>query len=142
MAELASVQQWIYTQLASDATINAAVGSRIYANAAPQNTIMPLLTFAFIGGVDVVHTIGNARATMAIYLVRAVAKGNSTAPIEAAAAQFDALLDPGIGGVTVDGVTICSVVHDQPHMRSDAEYGVPAVYLGSYYRVFFYPAAQ
>lgn len=141
MAELASVQQWMYTQLSSDATINAAVGSRIYANAAPQNTIMPLLTFAYIGGVDVVHTIGNTRATMAIYLVRAVAKGNSTAPIEAAAARFDALLDPGMG-VTVDGVKIRSCVHDQPHIRSDGEYGVPAVYLGSYYRVYFHPADQ
>lgn len=142
VAELAAVQNWMYDRLVADTTINTAVGGRIYAQAAPSGTLFPLVIFAFIGGVDVTHTIGDNRVTYALYLVRAVQKGNTLAGIKAVAARFDTALHIDAPGVTVDGVSIRSCVHDQPHVRFDQDYDVPATYLGSYYRVYFYPAVQ
>ena len=118
------------------------VGDRIYANAAPSSTAFPLVTFAFIGGVDVIHTVGDNRVTQALYLVRAIAKGNTLAGIKSVAARFDTVLTVPPGGVLVDGVRIRSCVHDQPFVRFDQEYDVPATYLGTIYRVYFYPKVQ
>jgi hypothetical protein len=142
VADLAAVQNWLYDSLVADSTINTATGGRVFANAAPSTTAFPLVTFAFVGGVDVIRTVGDTRVTQALYLVRAIGKGNSLAGIKPIAARFDTVLTVPYGGVTVDGVRIRSCVHDQPHVRFDQEYDVPATYLGAVYRIYFYPEVQ
>jgi hypothetical protein len=139
-AELARVEQWMYATLAADPTIAGVVGSRIYADEAPQGTDFPLVIFAHIGNVDVVRALGNGRMAQAIYLVRAVDKGSSTSGgLKTVADRFDPLLL--VQNVVVDGVRINYVQHDQHHIRKDATSGVPYSYLGSYYLVFCQPAA-
>jgi hypothetical protein len=138
-AELARVEQWMYTTLAADTTVSSIVGTRIYADEAPQQAAYPMVLFAHIGNVDIIRTGGNGRMAKVIYLVRAVGLGSSTAGnLKTVADRFDPLLL--VQNVTVDGVRIAYVQHDQHHIRKDSESGVPVSYIGSYYLVFTQPA--
>lgn len=137
-AELARVNQWMYSTLSTDPTITSVVGTRIYAEQAPQGVTFPLVLFAHIGNVDVAHAFGNQRLAKVIYLVRAVAQGSSVNPIKSVADRFDPLLL--VKNVVVDGVRIAYVQHFQHHIRQDMENGVPVAYLGSYYNIFCQPA--
>ena len=137
-AELPRINQWIYQTLSGDATVTGVVGTRIYAEEAPQGAIFPLILFAHIGNVDIVRAFGDGRLAKNIYLVRVVAQGSSSDPIKAVADRFDTLLLKR--NVTVDGVRIAYVQHDQHAFRKDSENGVPVVYLGSYYLIFSQPA--
>lgn len=137
-AELARVEQWMYTTLAADATVTSLCGTRIYADEAPQGATFPLIVFAHIGNVDVIRAGNNGRMAKVIYLVRAVGKGSSTAgDLLTVADRFDPLLL--VQNVTVNGVRIAYVQHDQHHIRKDSQDGVPMSYIGSYYLVFTQP---
>lgn len=139
-AELPRIEKWMKATLSADPTITATVGSRIYADQAPQGAVLPLVVFAHIGNVDVINTMGNGRMAKVIFLVRVVTDSGSTDPILAAADRFDPLLL--VNNVTIDGVVrIAYVQHFQHHIRKDAEYGVPMTYVGSYYYIFCQPAA-
>jgi hypothetical protein len=137
-AELARVEQWLYSTLAADPTIAGVVGTRIYADEAPQEAAFPLIVFAHIGNVDVLNSFGNGRVAKVIYLVRAVAKGSSVNPILSVADRFDPLLL--VNNVTVGTTYINYVQHFQHAIRKDSENGVPLSYLGSYYYIFCQPA--
>lgn len=137
-AELARVEQWMYTTLVADATVTGIVGTRIYADEAPQGATFPLIIFAHIGNVDVLRSGSNGRMAKLIYLVRVVGMGSSTSgSLKTVADRFDTLLL--VQNVTVDGVRIAYVQHDQHHIRKDSSDGVPLSYLGSYYLVFTQP---
>ena len=138
-AELARVEQWMYSTLAADPTISAQVGTRIYADQAPQGAAFPLIVFAHIGNVDVLRAMNNGRISKVIYLVRVIGTGSSTGGVlKTVADRFDLLLL--VKNVIVDGVRIAYVQHDQHHIRKDSESGVPLSYLGSYYLIFCQPA--
>lgn len=137
-ADLARINQWIYSTLSADPTVSAAVGTRIYSELAPQGATFPLVLFAHIGNTDVRNSFGNGRLSKVIYLVRAVTTGSSTDPVKAVADRFDPLLL--VHNVTVDGVRIAAVQHFQHHIRKDSDLGFPIAYLGSYYYIFCQPA--
>lgn len=138
-AELARVEQWMYTTLAADPTIAGIVGTRIYADEAPQEAAFPMIVFAHIGNVDVLRSGANGRMAKSIFLVRAAGLGSSTAgSLKTVADRFDPLLL--VQNVTVDGVRIGYVQHDQHHIRKDSSDGIPVSYIGSYYLVFTSPA--
>lgn len=137
-AELARVEQWMYSTLTTDATVAGICGTRVYADEAPQEAAFPLIVFAHIGNVDVLRSGNNGRMAKIIYLVRAIDRGSSTSgTIKTVADRFDPLLL--VNNVTVDGVRIAYVQHDQHHIRKDAQDGVPTAYIGSYYLVFTQP---
>src|SRR5580765_1409819 len=120
----------MYTTLAADATVAAAVGMRIYADEAPQEATFPMIIFAHIGNVDVLRSGANGRMAKNIFLVRAIDKGSSTAgTIKTVADRFDPLLL--VQNVTVDGVKIAYVQHDQHAIRKDSSDGIPVSYIGS-----------
>lgn len=138
-AELVRVEQWIYQTLAADPTIAGIVGTRIYADYAPQGAEFPLILFAHIGNVDTVRAWNNGRMAKNIFLVRAVDEGSSIAGnLKTVADRFDPLLLRE--NIVVDGVKIAYVQHDQHAVRKDAEQGVPMSYVGSYYLIFTQPA--
>ena len=137
-ADLVRVEQWIYQTLAADPTVASVVGTRIYADAAPQTTTFPLIVFAHIGNVDVVRAWNNRRVAKNIFLVRVIGKGNSvTGDLKAVADRFDPLLLKE--NIVVDGVRIAYVQHDQHAIRKDSENGIPMSYVGSYYLIFTQP---
>jgi len=138
-AELARVNQWMYSTLAADTAISNVVGSRIYAEQAPQGASYPMVLFAHIGNIDVTRAMNNGRLAKVIYLVRVVGEGFSVSgSLQTVADRFDPLLL--VKNVTVDGVRIAYVQHDQHHIRKDSENGIPVSYLGSYYLIFCQPA--
>lgn len=138
-AELPRIEKWIYQQLSGDATITSIVGSRIYADIAPQAATFPLILFAHIGNVDVLRAGRHGRMAKSIFLVRAVGKTSSAGgDLTTVADRFDPLLLQD--NVTIDGVRIAYVQHDQHAIRKDAEAGVPMTYVGSYYLFFSQPA--
>src|SRR5262245_51343272 len=122
-AELARVEQWIYSQLVGDATVTGVVGTRIYADEVPQGVAFPLVLFAHIGNVDTLRPFGTGRVNKAIFIVRAVGQGSSAqGSLKTVADRFDTLLLTA--GVTVDGVHL-STQHDQHTIRKDSENGIP-----------------
>jgi len=138
-AELIRIEQWIYQTLAADPTIAGIVGARIYADIAPQDAVFPMILFAHIGNVDVIRSGNNGRMAKSIFLVRVVGKGTSVGgSLKAVADRFDPLLLQE--NITVDGVRIAYVQHDQHAIRKDSENGVPMSYVGSYYLIFSQPA--
>src|SRR3954466_9388075 len=129
-AELARVEQWMYTTLAADATVSGIVADRIYADEAPQAATFPMVIFAHIGNVDILRAGSNGRFAKNIFLVRAIARGSTTAgSLTTVADRFDPLLL--VQNVTVNGVRIAYVQHDQHSIRKDSQDGVPISYLGS-----------
>ncbi len=92
-ADLARVEQWMYSTLAADATVASICGTRIYSEQAPQGSAFPMVLFAHIGNIDVVRALGNGRLSKVIYIVRAVGMGSSTqGAIKTVADRFDPLL--------------------------------------------------
>lgn len=137
-AELARVEQWMYATLAADATVSGIVADRIYADEAPQAATFPMVIFAHIGNVDILRAGSNGRFAKNIFLVRAIDRGSTTGgSLTTVADRFDPLLL--VQNVTVNGVRIAYVQHDQHTIRKDSQDGVPISYLGSYYLVFTQP---
>ncbi len=137
-AELARVEQWMYTTLAADATVNSIVADRIYADEAPQGALFPMVIFAHIGNVDILRSGSNGRFAKNIFLVRAIDRNSSVSGnLTTVADRFDVLLL--VQNVTVNGVRIAYVQHDQHAIRKDSQDGVPVSYLGSYYLVYTQP---
>lgn len=140
-ADLSRVDQWLYSVLNNDAVLNAASGGRIFADEAPEGTVAPLVVYAYLGGADKLLTL-SARLSTALYLVRAVGDGSSYDAIEPIADRIDAVLAVPNQGTIVRDVRITSCAREQPHQRKDAQFGVPTVYLGGFYRIRFQPADQ
>jgi len=139
-ADLTRIDEWLYSTLSANITLNTAVSGRIYGDMAPQGTNYPLILFSFLGGADKVLTF-KSRFTNAIYLIRAVGKGSSYNSVESLADLVDILLSqiPDNGTVVRD-IRISSCTREQPHQRKDMENGVPVVYLGGFYRIRYQPA--
>lgn len=134
-----ATREWMYTTLVADATVTGIVGTRIYAEEAPQEAAFPLIVFAHIGNVDQFRSGNNGRVNKAIWLVRVVAAGSSVeGNVKTVANRFDPLLLQQ--NVLYGGVLINYVQHDQDHVRADSQEGIPFSYLGSYYLVYSQPA--
>lgn len=142
-ADLSRVNKWMYGVLSSDATINTLTSGRIYVDEAPQDSAVPLLLFAFLGGSDRLLAL-RGRLSSVLYLVRAVTEGESYSPIEPIADRIDELLTTVVPdrGTVIQDTRITSCYREQPHQRKDAAFGVPTMYLGGYYRITFQPALQ
>lgn len=139
--DLTRIDEWIYSQLATDVQLAAEVGSRIYVDSAPQNATGKLVIFSFLGGADKFQTLNaNSRTTNAIYLIRAISPGQSYSLVEAAADRIDVLMIVPNQGALVRDTLITSVVREQPHQRKDLENGTPFVYQGGFYRIRYQPA--
>lgn len=140
-ADMTRVNQWLSQMMASDQTIVSVVGTRIYADEAPQTALTPLVVYAFMGGSDKLLTF-DGRLTSALYLIRAIAKSESYQSVEAVADRIDDILHVPDMGVVVRDTRITSCNREQPHQRKDSSEGVPVVYLGGFYRIRWQPALQ
>lgn len=134
-----STRKWIYQTLSADATITGVVGTRIFAEEAPQESTFPMVVFSHIGNVDTFRPWSFGYVNKAIWLVRVVVEGSSVdGNAVTVAKRFNPLLLQK--NIVVDDVRINLVQHDQDHVRADSQEGVPLSYLGSYYLVFSQPA--
>jgi hypothetical protein len=108
-----AAEQWIYSKLSGDSTLNAAVGGRIFAHIAPATATYPLVLFAALGARDV-RTLGPARImTHLTYKVVAINEGGGFgAPLGTIADRIDAVLQAASG--TVAAGTVMACVREQP----------------------------
>jgi hypothetical protein len=143
-ADLTRANQWIWETLTGDniITVVLGVGQRIYFDMAPQATATyrgPFIMVTYLGGADKVQT-SRTRLTNALYLIRAVRVGSAYSQIEAIADRIEDVLTVPDTGTIVRDTRISSCIREQPHQRTDAEGGIPTVYLGGFYRIKFQPA--
>lgn len=138
-AELFEADQWLYTTLAGDATIAAAVGTRIYSWQAPPLTSGPYIVYQEQSpGNDIRASgrVGTGRImTTPLYLVRVIGPFNSLSTLQSIALRIDQLLE-GITTATVNGNHI-SIQRESPFSLVEQD-GVQQTYrhLGGMYRFY------
>lgn len=90
MHELGRAQKWIYGKLTGAAAVTAAVGNRVYAEQAPEKTLLPYVIFSHTGGFDT-RGVGTVRIqTNPVFQIKIVCAG---APTDAVRSALDALDD-------------------------------------------------
>jgi hypothetical protein len=89
VTEIQECKNWIYDQLAAEASITAVVSGRIYADHYPGERVFPYVLFNLMAATDV-NGLGTVREqTQAVFQIRIVTKG---AP-DSNAKLVDKLLD-------------------------------------------------
>lgn len=139
--ELTRVDQWLYETLSGDAALGSAVGTRVYADVAPQGAAFPYLVFSYQGGSDK-RGVGTARYFVeALYLVKAVRQGESYQPLQTVMDRVDALLQGSSGG-TATGGTVYASVREQSVRFPEVTEGRQYRHLGGVYRITVQSTAQ
>lgn len=105
MNEIPRIEQWLYDRLSGDAALNNAVGGRIYAYLIPPEAALPAIVFSYQRGSDVSTQNGRRVLLDAVYLVKVVGEGWSSAPLQTIVDRIDAVLGMA-SGVGADGVRI------------------------------------
>ena len=140
--EIVSVDQWIYEALAADGQLAAVVGSRIFADVAPQDAAMPQVIFQMQAAQpDSVGVGGTRILTNGLWLVKAIDQTESYAGLlKTAADRIDTVLH-GLVGDTVSWVTVDNCVRQEPfRMAEDDPSGRQYRHLGGLYWVVAYTA--
>lgn len=133
MAETLVAEQWLQTVLSGDATLNTAVGGRIYGYVAPQDAAFPVVVYQQQAARDV-QGVGPARimATM-LYIVKVTGQTGSFASIEAAANRIDAVLQAASGTNVRGRVVAC--VREAPFSLVENTPNGQYRHLGGMYRL-------
>lgn len=134
VAELSRLDEWINQTLRDDAALVEWADGGIWGEVAPQGTTGNLVLSTWQAGVH-----RHVRMGYALYLIRAVAEGESFLALEDAADRIDTQLVDTIpkGGVMYRGIRLFTVQRMEPHQQRDDENGIPVVYLGNVYRFWF-----
>lgn len=103
MNELQAAAKWLYTTLAAHAGVSALVGTRVYEGRRPPGTALPAIVFQHLGGADRRAMGADKRLfSRPVFLVKAIAEGESYASADAIASAIDAALQ-GVGGTATVG---------------------------------------
>lgn len=138
--EVVSVDQWIYEALEADGQLAAVVGSRLFADQAPQDASLPYVLWQMQSPQPDTVGVGGVRIlTNMLWLVKVVDQTESYAGLlKAAADRIDEVLC-GLAGQTVGGVTVDSCVRVQPfRMVEDESGGRQYRHLGGIYQIVAY----
>jgi hypothetical protein len=150
MNELVGAAAWLYARLSGDATLQAEVGQRIYADFAPDTDpatgdppAYPLVVFHEQSTAPDTLGAGAARVlTQPLYCVKVIGEGVGYPALQAAADRIDALLSPVSGqSVTIGGQTYTvGSYRERPLAHAAPENGIRYSYLGGLYRLVIHPA--
>lgn len=137
--ELVNVDEWVYTVLAGDATVAAACGTRIWADAMPDRTGLPAVVFQHQATVPDTTTFdGNRILTQTLMLARCIDQATSwTGTVRAVADAIDSALHQAAGS-TVDGVQVATCIREQPWRLLDVVDGRQYRHMGGLYRITSY----
>ncbi len=115
-SETLGIDEWLQATLTGDATLTALLAAgagSVFAEIAPQGSVMPYIVYRMIATTDVVTASAARIMVTEQRLVEAICEGQSYTPVKAIAERIDVLLqrkpDPGstIAG-TWSGVTVLS----------------------------------
>ena len=136
MIEVTRASDWLRDTLLADATLNAAVGGRVY-DGPRQETALPFVVIAHLGGHDVMG-VGAARIMAdLVFAVKVVGRGHSWSDLEAAADRIDAALH-GKQGTTPDGRVLSCTRHTALALV-ETDQGIEYRHLGGTFRVLAQP---
>lgn len=127
--------QWLYSTLAADATLTAAVSTRFYADEAPDKAAFPFVQWNLLSSVDVRGQGPNSIMLNCLYLVKAVGKTRSYGDLLPITKRVRELID-GKGGDTLAGDHIFSCSREEGFRLPEYLNGVSYRHLGAVYRIF------
>jgi hypothetical protein len=134
MTETARVRSFIYQTLTGDATMQGLIGTKLYNGVIPAATALPAGVMQLLSGGNDLMGVGGVRIWAdTLWLVKFIAKGASTGPLEPIAARADELLHAASG--TVNNGVIWECVRERPFELPTVENGVNYVQLGGEYRI-------
>lgn len=134
MAESLVAEQWLYTKLTGDSTLNTAVGGRIYAYVAPQGAALPCVVYQQQAARDVAG-VGPARImSNMVYLIKVIGQTRSFGDLETVANRIDAVLQAASGSNSRGNVWAC--VRDSPFAMVENTEAGEYRHLGGIYRIF------
>lgn len=139
-SETLGIDSWLTSVLTGDATIVAAVGTRVYAEIAPTGAATPYIVFRMISTDDVGTSSANRIMVTEQRLVEAITEGQSFSPLKAIAERIDALLHrkPNSASQTIGtfaGVSILSSDRLRISRLAESEDGRHYRRLGGIYRI-------
>lgn len=130
MSEIITADEWLYATLSGDATLIAAVGTRIYGHVAPNSATFPLIIFAPVDNPTDLMVVNAKRVwSDGTWQVKVVSETQSLAGLEAIADRIDTLLHRQSGS----GVVAC--VRQGPLSYIEIVDGVQYRHLGGLYRI-------
>lgn len=134
MAEVTTVDTWIYGTLSVDAGLLALVSTRIYLDVAPEGASFPFVVFQLQTPERDLVTLGARRVwSTGMWLVRGVDKATSFTTLKSIEARIDALLHGVSGSVT--GGTVYESVREMPFRLTEVVDRVRYLHLGGIYRI-------
>lgn len=119
--EVPRLHTWLRTILMADATLNAAVGGRIYRGHAPVNASFPCVVYAMLSPGDDVLGNGPDRIwAKPLYLVKVVGEGNNLLALQTIADRIDVVLHGVVGGSS-SGIQIDYCIRKRPFYMDETE---------------------
>lgn len=132
--ELMAVAEWLYARLTADATLGGLVGTRVYADLAPESAAFPMVVFQFQTGEDVDAAGGIRVLANTEWLIRGIDMTPSyRGALGSVAARVDSLLHAASGTATSGTVIAC--VRTRPFQMASVTDGVQYRHAGGFYKV-------
>lgn len=129
------IDEWLYDTLSADATILAAVGTRIYAEIAPQDSDLPCVVYSGRPVRDVM-AVGAIRIWEALeYNIRAIGQYESFYPLQGVADAIDTALHAGAGAAGSGTGTVLTCTREQEIRYVEVDDGVQYRHLGGLYLI-------
>jgi len=135
ISEPTRAERWLYLQLSSDPTIAGIVGTRIFANVAPQTvTTYPMVVFQLLGAAEDVRGSGPAIIWSKLtYLVKAITSGNSATSLQTLVDRIMTVLHTGKGGTADAAIDYC--VRKRPFRLATVENNTQYQHLGGEFEI-------
>ena len=143
--ESTRIDRWLATVLKADATLNAAVGGRVFEGNVPVKDppyVYPAVVFASLGFGDDSPATGQSGRLVASgrYVVKGIAEGNSYTVLQTIADRIESVLNAKRGGAADVGIVWCvrkrpfkmkdQSVANKPYVHLGAEFDIAAQYQG------------
>lgn len=142
MNEVAALDKWIRATLTADATITAAVGTRVLTGTQRQTLTYPAILFDLLSAQNTNALPRDHRIlTVGLYRITAVNQASSFLALQPIASRVDVVLRAAFGNVTFDGVTyyVGSAENvefvQQEQLLGETRYNVA----GAHYRFIIHP---
>lgn len=126
------IEPWIYTRLATDPVIKAAVGDRISSTLAPAGLATPYITFIMASTRDRTTYDGTRIWVDSLYDIKVVVQGASWGPGKAAAARIDDLFGRVTTG-TENGDVECT--RERSILYAELAQAIQFRHMGAQFRV-------
>jgi len=141
MNEIHRAQKYIVDKLTGAAQVTAAVGTRIFANQAPETTTFPYVLFNLLDALDTRGVCTRRLLARPLFGIKVISKGSPSSAVETAVDAIDELFQQAVNDVS-EGFVFSSrrefpISYPQPKDDS-SEF---LIHYGGAYRLYIHPVA-